>query len=171
MIQPKASTHLNSALFYSLLVHGSMTQKLDKIGRVAPKMCSRTNRQTHKHTDTFVTIFRSLIGGGVINHKDSALTLLVGRQKGIQPVKKLSGGVLAWLSVCSKVQTCIWPSWCHFHSLSLASVRNAFNFLVLAHPGSPWKRAIKRVCVLWRSYIQYCTLLSAYVVQWKLKCW
>jgi len=24
--------------------------------------------------------------------------------------KKLSGGVLAWLSVWSEVQTCIWPS-------------------------------------------------------------
>jgi len=36
----------------------------------------------------------------------SALMLLVG-QHGIQPVKKLSGGVLAWLSVWSEVQTCI----------------------------------------------------------------
>jgi len=27
-----------------------------------------------------------------------------------RPVKKLSGGVLPWLDVCSKVQTCIWPS-------------------------------------------------------------
>jgi len=26
------------------------------------------------------------------------------------PVKKLSGGVLAWLSVWSEVQTCIWPA-------------------------------------------------------------
>ena len=38
--------------------------------------------------------------------------------------KKQSGGVLAWLSVWSKVQTCIWPSWCHCHSLSLASVKS-----------------------------------------------
>jgi len=30
--------------------------------------------------------------------------------KGIRPVKKLSGGVLAWLSVWSEMQTCIWPS-------------------------------------------------------------
>ena len=29
-----------------------------------------------------------------------------------------------WLSVWSKVQTCIWPSWCHCHSLSLASVKS-----------------------------------------------
>jgi len=40
----------------------------------------------------------------------SALTLLVGRQEGHPACKKLSGGVLALLSVWSKVQTCIWPS-------------------------------------------------------------
>ena len=38
--------------------------------------------------------------------------------------KKLSGGVLAWLSAWSEVQTCICPSWCHCHSLSLASVKS-----------------------------------------------
>ena len=40
----------------------------------------------------------------------SALTLLVGRQEGHPASKKLSGGVQAWLSVWSKVQTCIRPS-------------------------------------------------------------
>ena len=40
----------------------------------------------------------------------SALTLLVGRQEGHPACKKLSGGVLAWLSVWSEMQTCIWPS-------------------------------------------------------------
>jgi len=54
----------------------------------------------------------------------SALTLLVGRQEGHPVSKKLSGGVLAWLSVWSEVQTCICPSWCHCHSLSLASVKS-----------------------------------------------
>ena len=48
----------------------------------------------------------------------------LGGRKGIRPLKKLSGGVLAWLSVWSKVQTCIWPSGCHCHSLSLASVKS-----------------------------------------------
>jgi len=48
----------------------------------------------------------------------------LGGRKGFRPVKKLSGGVLAWLSVWSVVQTCIWPSWCHCHSLSLASVKS-----------------------------------------------
>jgi len=45
-------------------------------------------------------------------------------RKGIRPEKKLSGGVLMWLSVWSEVQTCIGPSWCHCHSLSLASVKS-----------------------------------------------
>jgi len=40
----------------------------------------------------------------------SALTLLVGRQEGHPACKKLSGGVLARLSVWSEVQTCIQPS-------------------------------------------------------------
>ena len=40
----------------------------------------------------------------------SALTLLVGRQEGHPACEKLSGGVLAWLSVWSEMQTCIWPS-------------------------------------------------------------
>ena len=40
----------------------------------------------------------------------SALTLLVGRQEGHLACKKLSGGVLAWLSFWSKLHTCIWPS-------------------------------------------------------------
>ena len=54
----------------------------------------------------------------------SALTLLVGWQEGHPACKKQSGGVLVWLSVWSQVQTCIWPSWCHCHSLSLASVKS-----------------------------------------------
>ena len=40
----------------------------------------------------------------------SALTLLVGQQEGHPACKKLSSGVLVWLSVWSEVQTCIQPS-------------------------------------------------------------
>jgi len=54
----------------------------------------------------------------------SALMLLVGQQEGNPACKKLSGGVPAWLSVWSEVQTCIWPCSCHCHSLSLASVKS-----------------------------------------------
>jgi len=40
----------------------------------------------------------------------SDLTLLVGWQQGHPACKKLSSGVLVWLSVWSEVQACIWPS-------------------------------------------------------------
>jgi len=46
----------------------------------------------------------------IIFNAFSALTLLVGRQEGHPVCKKLSGGVLAWLSVWSEVLTCICPS-------------------------------------------------------------
>ena len=67
----------------------------------------------------------------------------LGGRKGIWP-EKLSGGVLAWLSVWNEVQTCIWPSWCHCHSLSLTSVKSR---LVLPlwyrlNLGSPGQRTI-----------------------------
>jgi len=48
----------------------------------------------------------------------------LGGWKGHPACKKLSSGVLAWLPVWSEVQTCIWPSWCHCHSLSLATVKS-----------------------------------------------
>jgi len=69
----------------------------------------------------------------------SALTPLVGWQEGHPACKKLSGGVLVWLSVWGEVQICMWPSWCHCHSLSLSlsKIQTGFTFLVPAHPGSP----------------------------------
>ena len=118
----------------------------------------------------------------------STCTLLVGRQEGHPACKKLSGGVLAWLSVWSKVQTCTWPSWSHCHSLSLASVKSrlVFTFLVPAHPGSPGQRAVKRVCVC--VLAQFCSKLIMknvvcalwygpqivyiiYLLTWALVCW
>ena len=59
----------------------------------------------------------------------SALTLVIGWQEGHPSYKKLSGGVLAWLSVWSEVQTYIWLSGCHCHSLSLASVKSRLVLL------------------------------------------
>jgi len=71
--------------------------------------------------------------------------LLVGQQKGVRPVKKLSGGVLVWLSFWSEVQTCILPSCATATHMSLAGF--GFTSLVPAHLGSPGKMAVKRVCV------------------------
>ena len=81
----------------------------------------------------------------------------LGGRKGIRPVKKLSSGVLVWLSVWSEVQTCIRPGWCHCHSLSLASVKSrlVFTFLVPAHLGSPGKGPLN-VCV-YLYYYCYCS--------------
>jgi len=66
----------------------------------------------------------------------------LGCRKGIRPVKNWVVG--CWRScVWVKVLICIWLSWCHCHSLSLAPVipdwfyLPGFTFLVLAHPGSP----------------------------------
>jgi len=63
----------------------------------------------------------------------SALTLLVGRHEGHPACKKLSGEMLVWLCVWGEVQICIWPCWCHCHSLSLAQIGFTFR-LVPAHP-------------------------------------
>ena len=65
----------------------------------------------------------------------SALTLLVGWQEGHPACKKLSGRVLLWLSVWSKVQIWIWPSWCHCYSLSLSSVKS--RLVLPSGTGSP----------------------------------
>ena len=61
---------------------------------------------------------------GLLYSHFGALTLLVGRQEGHPACKKLSSEVLAWLSVWSEVQTCIWSSRCHCHSLSPASLKS-----------------------------------------------
>ena len=91
----------------------------------------------------------------------SALTLLVGWQEGHPACKKLNGGVLSWLFVWREVQTCIWPSGFHCHSLSFAPVKSR---LVLPFwYRLTWvvsdKRAIKRVCVCVRACVCICDYL------------
>ena len=54
----------------------------------------------------------------------SALMLLVGWQEGHE---WWGAGMVVW----SKMQTCIWPSWCHCHSLSLASVKSTLVLVLL----------------------------------------
>ena len=79
-------------------------------------------RESASHSLTYLACFVIQCQCPVVAF--SALMLLGGGRKGIRPVKKLSSVVLAWLSVWSEVQTCIWPCWCHCHSLSLASVKS-----------------------------------------------
>ena len=107
----------------------------------------------------------------------SALTLLVGQQEEHLACKKLSGGVLAWLSVWSEVQTCIWPSWCHCHSLSLASVKSRLVLPVWyrLNLGSPGKGPLNWcacacvcVCVCVRERVGPCLYKQLLWQQW---CW
>jgi len=77
------------------------------------------------------------------------LTLLVGRQEGHPACKKgvVAGGVLAWLSDWSEVQTCIMAQ---LMPLPLtvscfSKIQIGFTSLVPAHLGSPGQRAVKRV--------------------------
>ena len=52
-------------------------------------------------------------------------------------IQSIGGGVLAWLSVWSEVQTVS----------CFSKIQIDVTFLVLAHPGSPRQMAIKWVCV------------------------
>ena len=69
--------------------------------------------------------------------------MLVGWQEGHPACKKLSGGVLAWLSVYADL---------HMAQLMLlpltvscfSKIQIGSTFLVPAHPGSPGQRAVKR---------------------------
>jgi len=71
------------------------------------------------------------------------LTLLVGQQEGHLACKKLSGGVLAWLSVLGKVQIAYGQTDATVSCFSI--IQNDFTFLVLAHPSSSGQRAIKQM--------------------------
>jgi len=72
----------------------------------------------------------------------SALTLLLERQE-VYPACKKTEWSGTGVVIC--LETCIWPSWCHCHCFS--KIQIGFTFLVLAHPGIPGQRAVKRVCV------------------------
>jgi len=89
----------------------------------------------------------------------SALTLLVGRQEGHLACKKLSGGVLAWLSDWSKVQSSIYLHIAQWMPQPLtvfcfSKIKIGFSFLVPAHLGSPRQRGVKRMCVCVCTYVQ-----------------
>jgi len=74
---------------------------LHRVGRVSTK---------HSSSDNGADSIPSNIAARVNKQCFGALTLLVGQQEGHPACKKLSGGVLAWLSVWSDVQICLWPS-------------------------------------------------------------
>ena len=73
---------------------------------------------------TNTTISLGFCSTGQAYHLPSVLwRCWLGGRKGIRPVKNWVVG--CWHGcVWSEVQICIWPSWCHCHSLSLASVKS-----------------------------------------------
>ena len=53
--------------------------------------------------------------------------------------------MLAWLSVCSKVQMiCVWSSWCHCHPIisCFITIQSGLTFLLPAYPGFLEKRPL-----------------------------
>jgi len=79
----------------------------------------------------------------------SALMLLVGRQKGHPACKKLewwgAGMVICLERDADLHMAQLMPLLLTVSCFS--KIQIGFTFLVLAHPGSPGKRAVKRVCV------------------------
>jgi len=72
----------------------------------------------------------------------------LGSRKGFRPVKKLSGGLLAWLSVWNEVQTQLMAQLMPLQDVScFTKTQIGFTFLVPAYPGSPRQWAVKQVCV------------------------
>ena len=83
----------------------------------------------------------------LFNYTFSALTLLGGR-KGIRPVKAEWQG--AGVVICLEQGVDLHASQLMPRPLTVScfsKIQTGFTLLVLAHPGSPGKRAVKRVCV------------------------
>jgi len=98
----------------------------------------------------------------------SALTLLVGRQERHPACKKREWWV-AGMVICLERGADLHMA--QLMSLPLtvscfSKIQFGFAFLVLAHPGSPGKRAVKRVCVCVYIYI-YTSRVSLVIALWR----
>ena len=133
--------------FYTVCMH-AYGNVLKNFGEVC--LCSfqvmwmdrQTDRQRdrHTHTHTRRTYHDTLhcSRGKVITVHNNVLWMCLqcfdavgqaaGRTSGLW---KLSGEVLVWLSVWSKVQMiCIWSSWCHYHPIisCFIEIQNVLHF-------------------------------------------
>ena len=95
------------------------------------------------------------------------MTLLVGRQEGHLACKKLSGGVLAWLSVWSELQTCMAQLMPLPLTVSCFSkIQIGFTFLVPDHLGSPEKGPLNGcVCIQYYTYVIHSNVHVGLVVK------
>jgi len=87
-----------------------LSASADGTGRIYNATTHQLISKLHGHAGEISKVrYRHTCDSG--RYAFSALTLLVGWQEGHPACKKLlSSWVLAWLSVWSEVQTCIWPS-------------------------------------------------------------
>ena len=84
-----------------------LLEKWSEIVSVAnPNVCASSFSQ-HTHMHTLVALFQVSVYTNRVAQCFDAVGWAAGRHPAC---KNLSGGVLAWLSVWSEVQTCIWPS-------------------------------------------------------------
>ena len=114
------------------------------------------------------------IGISVMTYAFNALTLLVGRQEGHPACKKTEWWGAGVVSVWSKEQTCMWPSWCHCHSLSLASVKSRlvlpfwYQHTQVVLEKGPLNGCVC-VCVLWLTWC-LCVAVQLFVRVGKVCC-
>jgi len=110
---------------------------------------ARLPAHTHTHTQSATSFFFSFSWLSKI--LPSVLwRCWLGDMKGIPPVKTEWWGAGVVICLERGADLHILPSWCHCYSLTvscLGKIQIGFTFLVPAHPGSPGKRAVKRVCV------------------------
>ena len=124
------------------------------MGQVEATLRAKTQLDSYSRLDTIPVCDRQTDGqyiyrASIPSRAFSALTLLVGRQEGHPACKKLEcwgTGVVFCLERGADLHTA------HLMSLPLivscfSKIQIGFTFLVLDHPGSPGKRAVKRVCV------------------------
>ena len=89
----------------------------------------------------------------------------ISRDIPIMSVKKLSGGVMAWVSVWSKMQTCIRSSWCHCHPSSLAPAKSTMFYhfwyrLTWVVPDKGPLNGCVCVCYQWMKYLHVWWLMD-----------
>jgi len=106
-------------------------RRLDRLMRGPAALCGMTTAGAATAQDLLDEYLTTPTTGPIyktsydLSHDSVPWRCWLGDRKGIRPVKNwVLGCWRGWLSVWSEVQTCIWPSWCHCHSLSLASVKS-----------------------------------------------
>jgi len=116
------------------------TPQLSFLQAGCPSCCPTNSVKALKaRTDTYIIssslLYQFLIEFFSFKCKQSTDRNTVGRQEGHPACKKLSGGVLAWLSVCRERGADLHTTQLHCNSLSLASFKS--RLVLPSRTGSP----------------------------------